>query len=264
MVRLNLSPADLPSSLLFGVDTLSATILGVASIRHRSALQRLRPFDGTKLVGAIYDQVRRNYDRGGATHNKDRSAENWRWHSLQPQIAAHNRSPEVVVERAIAAACQRLSRTDWANQVPVASGLIAGAGDGRRAIDLIRRRGPSHFELIELKIASDTPLYAAIEIVGYACLWLIAKQDRPARPSAILDADVLDLRVLAPAAFYAPYALASVEEALRTGVANLGRQHSSAMSFAYEVLDARIQPGAIPADDILLQAVSSSARLCGK
>jgi hypothetical protein len=55
------------------------------------------------------------------------------------------------------------------------SGLIAGVADGRRAIDLVHQCGRRHFELIEIKIASDKPLYAAVEIIGYGCIGLLAR-----------------------------------------------------------------------------------------
>jgi hypothetical protein len=243
---------ELPASLLDGVEQVVMNHLSIASLRHRSALHRLRQVDGLALVAAIDLRVRDNYSRGKASANKDRSRQNWRWQSLQPQIGPHNRSPEVVVERAIAAACSRLGRTDWANQVPVASGLIAGARDGRRAIDPVQRRGDRHFEFVELKISSDTPLYAAIEIIGYGCLWTIARSDPPQRPSAILDADHVDLRVLAPASFYAPFALEGLEITLDAGLAALGRVEGTVMSFAFDVLPDGITALALPdADDLL-------------
>jgi hypothetical protein len=121
-----------PKSLIDGVEQVVIEILGITGLRHRSALHRISAFDGTILVEAIHRVIESNYARAGASANKDRSRENWRWQVLQPQISIHNRSPEVVVERAIAAACHRLGRIDWANQVPVASGLIASTRDGRR------------------------------------------------------------------------------------------------------------------------------------
>ena len=212
------------------------------------------------LVDAIHRTIEANYAHGKASANKDRSRENWRWQALQPQMSRHNRSPEVVLERAIAAACDRLGRIDWANQVPVASGLIASAHDGRRAIDLVRRRGERHFELIELKIASDTPLYGAVEIIGYGCLWLIARNDKPSRASALLDADHMGLRVLAPPAYYSGFALKEVEIALDEGVRRLGQRTGAVLSFAFELLDERIRPDAVPDDETLLTYLDHPAR----
>jgi hypothetical protein len=252
-----------PKSLVDGVEQVVIEILGMTGLGHRSALHRISAFDGTVLVEAIHRLIESNYARAGASANKDRSRENWRWPVLQPQISIRNRSPEVVLERAIAAACDRLGRIDWANQVPVASGLVASARDGRRAIDLVRRRGEWHFELIELKIASDTPLYAAIEIICHGCLWLIARDDKPSRASALLDANHIDLRVLAPSKYYAPFALKDIEAALDVGVRTLGQRNGTTLTFAFERLDERIRPDALPNDDILLgcldQATSMTA-----
>ena len=243
---------DRPTSLVDRAETEAAAMLGIASLRHRSALLRLAPFDGAALVATIHRTIADDYVRGGASANKDLSRENWRWQTLQPRISAHNPSPEVRVERAIAAACQRLGRRDWANQVPTASGLLGSTRDRRRAIDLVRRRGPRHFELIELKIASDTPLYAAVEIIAHACLWLIARTDRPSRPSPLLDADHMDLRVLAPSAYHAPFALTPAEAALDAGIRALGQRHGATLTFAFDRLHERIHPDAIPDDETLL------------
>jgi len=250
-----------PTSLLDGVASAVSDMLGISSVRHKSALQTLRPFDGVTTVQRIYDIIVENYAITGATANKDRSKQNWRWHSLQPQIAAHNRSPEVVVERAVAVACQALGRIDWANQIPVASGLVAGSGDGRRAIDLVRHRGDRHFEFIELKIASDTPLYAALEIVGYMCLWLLARVDRPERPSALLEADRIDLIVLAPTKYYERFSLEGLENAFDEGVRALGTRHGVSLTFAFEVLDGKITRDTMPAPQALLDLLDQSTRV---
>jgi hypothetical protein len=254
---------SLPSSLLDGVEKAVVDLLGITSTRHRSALLKLGAVDGPALVELVFRQIRVNYDIAGSSARKNRSRENWRWQSLQPQIAPHNRSPEVAVERAIAAACARMGRTDWANQVPVASGLMDGASGGRRAIDLVRRRGERHFEFIELKIDSDTPLYAAVEIIGYACPWIIAKGDRPAHASAILDSERVDLRVLAPADYYSSFALSALNSALNNGVSALGLRHGVTLSFAFEQLDARIKAVAMLSDDELLNCFDHNAAVNG-
>ncbi len=263
MTRASSETRRLPSPLVEGVEKAVVDLLGINSTNHRSALYKLGAVGGPALVEIVFQQIRVNYDVCGASARKDRSRENWRWPSLQPQICAHNCSPEVAVERAIAAACARMGRTDWANQVPVASGLIEGTRDGRRAIDLVRRRGERHFEIIELKIKTNTPLSAAVEIIGYGCLWIIARGDRPARPSKLLDADRIDLRVLAPRAYYSPFALSDLDAALNTGVSALGLRHGAALSFAFEQLDARIRPDAMPSDGELLDCLDHSVPVNG-
>lgn len=225
-------------------------------------MHKLQPFDGSRLVAGIFGTIHQNYLASNATANKNRSKQNWRWHSLQPQIAPHNRSPEVVIERAIAAACAALNRTNWANQIPVASGLVEGAGDGRRAIDLVRRHGENHFELIELKIASDNPLYAAVEIVGYACLWLLARSDRPGRSSALLDAERIDLTVLAPEAYYRRFPVAEIEGSFDEGVRALGTGMGVAMSFGFRSLDGSIDAGNLPPPQELLDRLEHSLPTC--
>jgi hypothetical protein len=164
-----------PKSLIEGVEEAVCSALEIAGSRHVSVLRDLQLPPDLDFVRLIHRTIAHNHDRGNAAANRDRSRENWRWQRLRTQIAPHNGGAEVKLERAIAAACEATRCCDWANRIPAASGLIAGAGDGRRAIDLVHRRGDRHFELIELKIASDTPLYAAVEIIGYGCLWLLAR-----------------------------------------------------------------------------------------
>ena len=255
--------SDQPKSLLDGVEASISGALSITSLRHRSAVLKLQPFDGRLLVAGIFETIRQNYLASNATANKDRSKQNWRWHSLQPQIAPLNRSPEVIIERAIAAACAALNRTDWANQIPVASGLVEGAGDGRRAIDLVRRHSENHFELIELKIASDNPLYAAVEIVGYACLWLLARSDRPGRSSALLDAERIDLTVvLAPEGYYARFPVVEIEGSFDEGVRALGNGMGVAMSFGFRRLDGGIDAGNLPTLQELLDLLEHPLPVC--
>jgi hypothetical protein len=243
-----------PKSLIEHVEENVCRELSIASTRHRSAIHNLR-LTGQDLVELIFRTISSNHVLGNAASNRDRSQENWRWQRLQQQIAGHNRSPEVILERAIAAACSRTGRTDWANQVPVASGLIIGAADGRRAVDLVHQCGERHFELIELKIASDTPLYAAIEILSYGCIWLLSHANPPKRKSAILEADHVDLRVLAPARYYAPFDLTELEATLQRGCRAVGKAHGVAITFAFDTLDQRLVNSLTVDDEELLCAL---------
>ncbi len=251
---------DGPKSLVNHAQAAAAAMLGVTKLDDPSALLRLAPFDGAALVDTIHRTIAEDYDRHGASANKNSSKETWRWPSLQPTRNEANPSAETRVERAVADACIRLGRHDWGNQVPTASGLLGPTRDRNRSMDLVHRRGKHHFELIELKIESNTPLSAAIQIISYACLWLIARGDRPARPSVLLDADRIDLRVLAPAAYYGRFALSDLESALDAGARALGNRHGVTLTFAFDVLDERISPTAIPDDATLLALLDRPRR----
>src|SRR6516164_8562703 len=121
------APAGLAPSLVHGIEAAVCDALGTSSLRHKSALRSLRIPTGVDLAGIVYRVVHANWTAGRAGDNKDRSRQNWRW-TLQPQIRPANRSPEVMLERAIASACEAAGRSDWANQIPVASGLTDSTG----------------------------------------------------------------------------------------------------------------------------------------
>jgi hypothetical protein len=177
----------------------------------------------------VLNVIAQNWRLGEADKQLGRSRENWRW-SLRTQIGAHNRSPEVLLERAIAAACLRTGRRDWANQIPVSSGLILGASGRRRAIDLVQQRGDAHFELIELKVNSDTPLYAAIEALAYSSIWLLTREARQGSTSSILAATRLDVRVLAPSRHYEPFELEVLESSIDRSLKGLAPEHGVQMN----------------------------------
>lgn len=249
-----------PASLLLGVDAAVSGALGIANVRHRSALHRLRIPASVDIAAIVHRVIAANWIAGRASENKDRSRQNWRW-TLQPQISGANRSPEVILERAIASACAAAGRSDWANQIPVSSGLIKGASDGRRAADLARRKNDGAYELIELKIASDTPLYAAVELLGYASLWLLARTDPPATNPALLAAKRLDLRVLAPAPFYSSFKLESLERVIDDGARSLVKAESVQLSFCFDVLPTAIAATSPPSGETLLSELAGRHRL---
>jgi hypothetical protein len=236
---------------MHGLESAVCAAMGIARLRHRSALLGLHLPPDLDIAALVYGVVSTNWRAGCAGDNKERSQQNWRW-TLQPQIGAGNRSPEVVLERAIASACDAAGRNDWANQIPVASGLIAGSTDGRRAVDLAHRRTDGAVELIELKIASDTPLYAAVELLGYASAWLLASADPPARRPELLREDRVDLRVLAPAAYYAPFDLRALERAVDDGARRLGHGQGAHLSFAFDVLPEELALPPLPSGPELL------------
>lgn len=249
----------LPSPLFEGVAAAACSALGIGNLESRRAAARWRAEEATDVAAAMYAVIRRNYQLSGASARRDRSRENWRW-SLQSRISTASTSPEVVLERAIASACVASGRDDWANQVPVASGLGSDKGDRRRALDLVRRVGAGHYEFIELKIGSNTPLSAAVELLGYACLWLLARGDPPAAARELLNARNVDLRVLAPEGFYRDFAVSAAEALLQDGVGRLGAAAGVEMSFAFEVLPSTLTGRSPPSGCDILEELGARFR----
>lgn len=98
------------------------------------------------------------------------------------------------------------------------------------------------YEFIELKVGSDHPLRAAIQLLQYAVLNVFARrryapdlvQRRP-----LLRARQITLTVLAPATFYQEYDFAWLEESLDRGAATLGLAAPNLkMSFRFQAFPA--------------------------
>jgi hypothetical protein len=184
------------------------------------------------LVQSLYDLLRENWLR--ALPNARISRQNFRWHDPQRGISARNTSPEVTLERALVHAAVDSGRMDWSNQVPVVSGIAGARAYKRQAIDLVHHLPDGGFEFVELKIKSNTPLHATIEVLLYGLFWLLSRQSKIALGYAdnpILDAPVLQLSTLAPAAFYVGLNPLGLAGAIDRGVHALGQRHGVTMRF---------------------------------
>ena len=138
-----------------------------------------------------------------------------------PDIDPDNRSEEKQLEKAMA---RELGPT-WTNQMPTASGLVT-SGERQRNVDLVHRVGAREFEFIELKVESDTPLYAAFEILKNGMTYLYSRRRRTdlgyrETDHAPLWADVVHLRVLAPESYYDGYDFAWLERFLNMCLARV-------------------------------------------
>src|SRR5271157_41700 len=165
-----------------GVDKLIGRSLGVMGIgepphhRHTTSALRLssKPssFDGKLLVSSILARMERNWqvqrDRGVGRLGSD---QNWRWEK-KPHISPQNPSIETHIEKAIANECDE----SWVNQVPTASGLMTSTNERHCDIDLAHRVSEGEFEFIELKYGSDTPVFAAFEILKCGLLYLFSRK----------------------------------------------------------------------------------------
>jgi hypothetical protein len=72
----------------------------------------------------------------------------------------------------------------------------------------------------------------------------------------LVAAERIDLRVLAPAAFYAPFDLRNLERVVDDGVDNLGKAEGLRLSFAFDVLPAALTATSLPAYDTLLSELA--------
>ena len=202
----------LVNSLTDGFDDLKDAKLGLRECgigqpphyRHRETFQKLckEPpiVDGNELGSALFDRLVVNWSKRSSKSNPSR--QNWRFTQV-PELSPENVSPEVTFERfAVGAAGEYL-----ANQVPTCAGILSPSADTRRSIDLVEKISGTSFDLIELKIVSDTPLYAALEVLDYAAIYVFCRSfadelGYEAGFSPLLEADKIGLRVLAPIAFY--------------------------------------------------------------
>jgi hypothetical protein len=163
-----------------------------------------------KLVSDLIEQIRSNLRNSGEDWERT-SKENWREEKINPNISPKNDSEEVKLERAIAQLLKKDGRTDWWNQMPIASGLIGSNKDRRRAIDLVHRYNDSKsYDFVELKIerySDNTPLFALMEILLYGLVYLVLRKEWKWLPecsknSPVFTATNIRLIVLAPKKFY--------------------------------------------------------------
>lgn len=206
------------------------------SYKHKrscTVLSKAQPesFNGAVLISDIYACIEGNLRlRLECLRPEERtpSSANWMIRSgtaasgIQPNPG--NTSAEVTLERAIA---QRWSER-WTYQMPTASGLFGSRSDKRRAIDLVCSHGNNCFDFVELKISSNTPLHAAMEILGYGLVYLASRKDSAQNLQygsgasiPLMSASTISLVVLAPSKFYEQFKLDWLERGLNDGLKEL-------------------------------------------
>lgn len=174
------------------------------------------PADFDVLVRDLYRLIARNRT------DHPPSKENWRF-TLQTHLDPANTDPEILLERAIALLAKRGLLKGWANQVPVASGLVGPKDDRRAAIDLVHL-GPNEAKFVELKWASNNPVYAAFELLRYALVYVysrVRKEEMGYEDLALLEPGRVFLFLLAPPPFYQGYRLEWLRRGLDQGIRTL-------------------------------------------
>jgi hypothetical protein len=174
------------------------------------------------LVSALFSQIERNWV------DRNPSLMNWKLRR-QTEINPINKSPEILLERAITILAERGLLPEWYNQLPIASGLLDDKSDKRAAVDLVRLNG-NCAELIELKWASDTPTYAAFEILRYGLAFLFCRkmQERfQYHDYPLMKLERISLRVLAPCEYYGTSDLAFLQNTMGIAVERLFREQGA-------------------------------------
>lgn len=234
--------------ILMGVDEIVERHLGVSGIGTRSpryknlsacrALSGKLPagFRAVLFVEDILAQIERNWRASGVVRNP--SAENWRF-KKQLRVDPDSKGLEKTLEKAIA----REGGEAWVNQVPTAASVVKGKSDQLRNLDLVFRVSSDCFEFIELKYGhppkhgSNTPLYAAIEILVYGMLYIFSRlnlQRAERLDSPLFSAKVVHLRVLAPTGYYHGYEFAWLEAALTAGIRSVIKKRGLPMMMDFK------------------------------
>lgn len=213
---------------------------------HQTSLNRLIDRgpdvgDGPTLVNDLYSRLLNNWDK-----KPSRGRQNWR-HTQNVGVRENNPSPEITLQRTFMQAMEAKNDTDWANEVPVASGV---ADTGPDKVDFVEKTDDG-YSMIELKwpqpnYTDENPLKAAIQVLRYGLAYVFSKENAESlgyktmiRDKPILDASTVHLRVLAPKHFYEPFTSTNdwfntLEIALNLGISRLAEKHKFTMSFAFE------------------------------
>ena len=173
-------------------------VAGVAEIanRHRARTNRDRLFQ--ELYDCIVENWRRHRER---EPRRWPTAKNWT-HRVAPNFTPHPKQRREKQLQKQIAICLR--DDGWGNDMPTASGLV-NSGGRQMNIDLVCRQA-SQFDLVELKLTSNTPYDAAIQILQYGAIYLLYRNheeltelftDKP-----VMHASDIRLKVLAPRQYY--------------------------------------------------------------
>ena len=98
---------------------------------------------------------------------------------------------------------------------------------------------------------------------AYASIWLLARRDPPVHRPELLRAKRVALRVLAPAAFYAPFDLVVLEGAIDRSIRALGVPGAVELSFGFDVLPESLSQVPPPGGAALLDTLAARRLLHG-
>jgi hypothetical protein len=163
--------------------------------RHRSLPNRSGVFE------CLYEQIRRNWMRYREPDRWPTPDKNWvsRVAPDYTQDPYHRLEKQLQKQIAIC-----LEREGWGNDLPTASGLVNSRGR-QMNVDLVHKI-QGGFELIELKVESDRPYDAALQILRYGAVYMLYRLEpdlaKRFKGHSLMCAKRIVLEVLAPHRYY--------------------------------------------------------------
>jgi hypothetical protein len=196
------------------------------------------------LFELIYECIRANWFRYREPDRWPTPSKNWVLRVASEFTYDPSQRFEKQLQKQIAIC---LENEGWGNDVPTASGLVNSHGR-QMNIDLGHRINDG-FELVELKLESDTPYCAACQILRYGAIYMLYRLEhdlsRRFQLHEALRAKRIVLEVLAPHSYYAwrDVDLRSLEGQLDRQLSTFATHRTAGLSLSFRFL-------AFPADFI--------------
>ena len=111
---------------------------------------------------------------------------------------------------------------------------------------MVKSNENGNFDFVELKITSDTPLYAAMEILGYGLIYLDSRRDSAKNIEynnetlSVLKAEKIKLSVLAPLEYYEKCNFRWLQNAINEGLKKIVNNDFD-LSFSFEKFDSKFK-----------------------
>lgn len=207
---------------------------GIDAIRNRYRM--LPECDG--LFGSLYKLIFENWTNNREPDRWPTPSKNWVLR-VAPEYKKHpTQRLEKQLQKQIAIC---LENEGWGNDVPTASGLV-NSGSRQMNVDLAHRVADG-FELVELKIESNTPYEAALQILRYGATYMLYRLEpelaRRFRGHSMFCARRIALEVLAPHRYYTPVDigyLCSLEAQLNRQVETFSNRHNSGVVLSFRFM----------------------------
>jgi hypothetical protein len=206
------------------------------------------------LLPTLLKQLQLNWDRHSPIYSNP-SDMNWR-RRIRPESSPNMTSPEKRLERRIVGLGQ-----GWSNEIPVCSGYVDSTADSRSCVDLVEKITDENFRLVELKVDSNNPLFAAIEILLYGAAYLFTRQNQVQlgyEDRQLLNVPKIEFAVLAPDVFYSRYELGWLNDLMRT---EMRTTIASAPELSFVIESLPLNPSEDYTDEDLLKALQNRSTI---